>query len=113
MPELRRISTDESVNGFIPPDGFFTLFFKEGKEERLVICAKKPDGTIETIGSGDGGVVFVPTISEDHILSWTNNGDLPNPDPVYVKGEITEEQIEAMIQEIKDYCIYMISENYW
>ena len=28
------------------------------------------------------GVVFVPSISEDKILTWTNNGGLDNPDPV-------------------------------
>lgn len=29
-----------------------------------------------------GGVTFIPHISEDNILTWTNNGGLENPDPV-------------------------------
>ena len=33
------------------------------------------------VGSADG-VVFTPHISEDLILSWTNNGGLDNPEPV-------------------------------
>lgn len=28
------------------------------------------------------GVVYVPSISKDKVLSWTNNGGLDNPDPV-------------------------------
>lgn len=30
----------------------------------------------------NSGVVYVPSISDDKILSWTNNGGLKNPDPV-------------------------------
>lgn len=29
-----------------------------------------------------GGVTFIPYISEDHILTWTNDGGLKNPEPV-------------------------------
>lgn len=34
---------------------------------------------------GDFGATFIPSVSEDGILSWTNNGDLPNPEPVNIK----------------------------
>jgi hypothetical protein len=42
------------------------------------------DGRIIDLGTiiGASGVVFVPHISEDKILTWTNNGDLENPAPV-------------------------------
>lgn len=33
------------------------------------------------VGSADG-VTFIPHISEDNILTWTNNGGLENPEPV-------------------------------
>ena len=33
------------------------------------------------VGNKDG-VTFIPHISDDLILSWTNNGDLENPEPV-------------------------------
>ena len=36
---------------------------------------------------GGESVVFVPDVSEDGVLSWTNNGDLPNPEPVNIKGK--------------------------
>lgn len=40
-----------------------------------------------TIQTGGGGVVFIPDVSENGILSWTNNGELPNPEPVNIRGE--------------------------
>ena len=43
--------------------------------------AKAPDGVLPNSGS-KSGVVFIPEISADKILSWTNNGGLNNPAPV-------------------------------
>lgn len=37
-------------------------------------------------GSSGDAVVYTPSISSDGVLSWTNNGDLPNPSPVNIKG---------------------------
>lgn len=34
-----------------------------------------------------GGVVFVPSVSNEGVISWTNNGNLPNPEPVNIKGK--------------------------
>ena len=35
---------------------------------------------------GNPGVIFTPHLSEDGILSWTNDSGLPNPDPVSLLG---------------------------
>ena len=35
-------------------------------------------------------IVFVPSVSEDGVLSWSNNGGLPNPDPVDIDGDSGE-----------------------
>ena len=43
--------------------------------------AEAPDGVLPDNGS-KSGVVFIPEISADKILSWTNNGGLNNPAPV-------------------------------
>lgn len=42
------------------------------------------DGRIIDAGHIDGGdgITFIPHISDDYILSWTNDGGLANPDPV-------------------------------
>lgn len=35
---------------------------------------------------GANGATFTPSVSEDGVLSWTNDKGLPNPEPVDVKG---------------------------
>lgn len=48
-------------------------------------------------GSGGGdGVVFVPAVSEEGVLSWTNNGGLPNPRPVSIKGKDGEPGMDGL-----------------
>ena len=43
--------------------------------------------TINIGGKGDDGATFTPSVSADGIISWTNDKDLPNPEPVNIKGE--------------------------
>lgn len=46
-----------------------------------------PEGPPGAVGpSGENGTTFTPSVSEDGVLSWTNNGGLANPDPVNIKG---------------------------
>lgn len=33
-------------------------------------------------------VIYTPTVNEDGTISWTNNGGLPNPDPVDISGPV-------------------------
>jgi hypothetical protein len=42
------------------------------------------DGRVINAGhiNGGAGVTFIPHISKDYILSWTNDGGLENPEPV-------------------------------
>lgn len=35
---------------------------------------------------GTDGVTFTPSVSEEGVLSWTNDGGLPNPESVNIKG---------------------------
>lgn len=44
-------------------------------------------GTYNTIYEGENGATFYPNVSEDGILSWTNDRKLPNPTPRKVRGE--------------------------
>ena len=39
-----------------------------------------------TIYKGADGTTFYPTVSSAGIISWTNDGDKENPDPVNIKG---------------------------
>lgn len=36
--------------------------------------------------SGGDGVTFTPSVSEQGIISWTNDGGLPNPEPRNIRG---------------------------
>lgn len=36
--------------------------------------------------SGSNGVTFIPSVSDEGVLSWTNDGDLENPSPVSIMG---------------------------
>ena len=45
------------------------------------------DGVVVLPGNEQNGATFIPHISEDGVLSWTNDKELPNPEPVNIKGE--------------------------
>ena len=53
-------------------------------DENSDLIVTLSDGRIINAGHIDGGagVTFVPHVSEDYILSWTNDGGLENPKPV-------------------------------
>lgn len=44
--------------------------------------------TYKEVLKGDTGYTFEPHVTVDGVLYWTNNGNLPNPTPKNVKGEI-------------------------
>lgn len=51
-------------------------------EELLETASNLP----ESGGSGESGATFLPSVSSDGIISWTNNKNLPNPTPINIKG---------------------------
>lgn len=44
-------------------------------------------GEVTVINEGKNGATFIPTVSNDGVISWTNDGKLPNPVPVNIKGD--------------------------
>jgi hypothetical protein len=44
-------------------------------------------GELNVVHDGQDGATFTPDVSEDGVLSWTNDRDLPNPKPVNIKGD--------------------------
>lgn len=48
----------------------------------------EPDGTVNVTGgtSGENGATFTPSVSTEGVISWTNDKNLTNPDPVNIKG---------------------------
>lgn len=47
-----------------------------------------PTGGSET---GENGATFTPSVSAEGIISWTNDKNLPNPEPVSIKGDKGEQ----------------------
>lgn len=43
-------------------------------------------GEMTVLHDGQNGATFTPSVSADGILSWTNDRELPNPEPVNIKG---------------------------
>jgi hypothetical protein len=43
-------------------------------------------GETTTIHDGQNGATFIPSVSDEGIISWTNDRDLTNPPPVNIKG---------------------------
>lgn len=41
-------------------------------------------GEVTVVHDGQNGATFIPAVSDDGILSWTNDRDLPNPEPVKI-----------------------------
>lgn len=60
--------------------------------EENIIETEVSSNTIETqsdslIGTpGIDGVTFTPSVSQEGVISWTNDGGLPNPEPINIKG---------------------------
>lgn len=42
------------------------------------------------------GYTFFPHVSEEGILSWTNNGGFPNPEPVSLRGKTGAQGIQGI-----------------
>lgn len=38
------------------------------------------------VNIGEDGATFIPSVSADGIISWTNDKELPNPEPINIKG---------------------------
>ena len=73
------LTQEEADALYLAIDGHITLT-EEQKEELRGKDGK--DGK-----DGQNGIFFTPVISEDFVLTWTNNGDLDNPDPIDLKGK--------------------------
>lgn len=53
-----------------------------GSEEEWLTSLKGEPGP-----DGSNGATFTPAVSEEGMLSWTNDSDLLNPEPVNIKGQ--------------------------
>lgn len=85
----RPVYFEKNTEGFTAEfDDIILVQGKDGKSAYEIACDQGFVGTEEEwIASlkgepGDDGITFIPEISDQKILSWTNNGGLENPTPV-------------------------------
>ncbi len=74
------------------------FYVRPGSYDAAVVEADAPDPTeleayyakvkdlIADIGQSVNGTTYTPSVSADGVISWTNDGEKDNPDPVNIKG---------------------------
>lgn len=55
-----------------------------------------PEQLLQLVGpQGKAGYYYIPSVSKDGIVSWTNNGNLNNPTPINIKGPQGDQGIQG------------------
>ena len=72
--------------------GIKVQFNGSGSKIDIGLKAQKTSSDVESSGAvflkggGENGATFIPKVSEEGVLSWTNDKSLENPEPVNIKG---------------------------
>ena len=62
-----------------------------------------PDADSFKMWQGLAGPYYIPSVDENGILSWSNTGDLPNPDPVDISGPAGASfSIAGIVEDVSD-----------
>lgn len=86
---LRAVDTLTGVGAravTLEPGSDATVSFEEDPSGKRTIIYGIPRGA-DGSGGGSDGATFTPSVSDEGVISWTNDKDLPNPDPVDIKGD--------------------------
>lgn len=68
-------------------EGITGLTQKDGDSASLVMSQKAVTDLVEAQEAQvTAGYTFMPSVSSEGVISWTNDGGLANPDPVNIKG---------------------------
>lgn len=79
MEDIEVIIEDES--------GLEKLQVIIGSEEQILVDVSDVLIPYGEGSAGENGATFIPSVSEDGVISWTNDKDLENPTPVNIKGK--------------------------
>lgn len=84
---VERITTAEDVLRVVPTGALNGEPFPEIPASVTEQILARLENVEQNGGGGGGtGAVFTPSVSEDGVISWTNDGGLPDPDPVNIRG---------------------------
>lgn len=67
-----------------------------------------PDGTPDYdpgSGTGESGATFIPSVSEDGVISWTNDKGLSNPTPVDISGKDGKDGTSVTVSRVSESSI--------
>lgn len=57
------------------------------EQEEITASAEEKTDEVSLMIPNQNGATFIPAVSADGVISWTNDQDLPNPAPVNIKGD--------------------------
>ena len=86
------ISGQVDTVGELPASADDWTCYLVGTEVPYTVYTYNPNSGWMSLGQlasgpkGDPGAVYTPSVSAAGVITWTNNGDLPNPEGVNIKG---------------------------
>lgn len=92
IPAKRSILSGGSAPAMPPKDDYAQMMGEiNAAADRAGKAADRAEEIAEAIGPGGGdagqdGVTFIPSVSKDGVISWTNNGGMDNPESVNIAG---------------------------
>ena len=96
-PETKTADENGNVKGIIGKGESMTL--SAGDDVTISVeynrDINKSSGTGGGGADGEDGATFIPSVSADCVISWTNDKGLANPPPVNIKGERGEQGIQG------------------
>ena len=82
--------TDETKADYIKNKPETTTVIDENSNDQQYVTAKAVYDYITNNavgGKGENGATFTPSVSDEGVISWTNDKGLDNPTPINIKGE--------------------------
>jgi len=85
---LPPINDQKSIIGPEGKQGNSGVFYgpEEPTDPEVMVWIDEDGAADAPVSGGGSGATFIPSVSEDGTISWTNNGGLANPSPVNIKG---------------------------
>lgn len=80
-------TTSKTISGQVTPPTEITGAVRYDITQTLSDTEKSRARANIGVSTGADGATFIPSVSADGTLSWTNNKGLTNPEPVNIKGE--------------------------
>lgn len=57
------------------------------EQDEITVSTEEETNEVSLMIPNQNGATFIPSVSAEGIISWTNDQDLPNPAPVNIKGD--------------------------